>query len=206
MAMRNTEEDFYGRQEGERILYVVRPHQLSTTLKLIKVFGVALIISIVMVILGTQIETFRGLFVLIGVFMFFIINLVGVRVIFDWQKREIAYITDRRLVRFEPTTLFATNSRTLTWDEVVKVKTYPPNVIWKQLAIGNVVVHARTSIRTAEDTPMGTVTADDIEIRDVFYYRDLGNYIDKILFTYKQMPSDIQAMRPFVPRPRGQRY
>lgn len=204
--MHNTDHDFYGRQEGERILYVIRPHPLATTLKLVKIFGVALIISIALIVLGAEIETIRGLFITLGVILFFVVNLLGSKIVLDWQTREIAYITDRRLVRFEPTTLFATNSRSLSWDEVVKVKTFPPNFIWKQLAIGNVVVHARTSIRTAEDTPMGTVTADDIEIKDVYFYRDLGNYIDKILFTYKQMPQGVRDIHPFVPKPRGQRY
>ena len=130
----------------------------------------------------------------------------GTKIITDYQKREVGYITDRRLVRFEPTTLFATNSRTLTWDEVVKVKTYPPNFLWKQLAIGNVVVHARTPGRPEEALGHGGVTADDIQLTDVYYYKDLGNYIDKILFTYKQKPSNIGEIRPFVPKPRGERY
>ncbi len=204
--MHNTDSDFYGRQEGERILYVVRPHPLATILKLVKVFSVALIISIALILMGSVFGDIRGIFVTLGLLLFFVINIVGTKIVSDWQKREMAYITDRRLVRFEPTTLFATNSRTLSWDEVVKVKTYPPNFILKQIAIGNVVVHARTSIRTTEDTPAGTVTADDIEIKNVYFYKDLGNYIDKILYTYKQMPSGVKDIRPFVPKPKGQRY
>lgn len=206
MAMHNTEHDFYGRQEGERILYVVHPHPLATTFKLIKVFGIALIISIALIFLGSEFEVIRILFVSMGIILFFAINILGTKVITDWQNREIAYITDRRLVRFEPTTLFATNSRTLSWDEVVKVKTYPPNFILKQMAIGNLVVHARTSIRTTEDAAPGTVTADDIEIKNVYFYKDLGNYIDKILYTYKQTPQGVGDIRPFVPKPRGERY
>ena len=34
---------------------------------------------------------------------------------------------------------------------------------------------------------------------------DLGNYIDKILFTYKQMPTGVANIRPFVPKPKGER-
>jgi hypothetical protein len=79
----------------------------------------------------------------------------------------------------------------------VKVKTYPPNFVWKQMAIGNVTVHSRT--------PEGA-SADDITLTDVYYYKDLGNYIDKILFTYKQKPKEIADIRPFVTRPRGERY
>ncbi len=204
--MKNTDRDFYGKQEGERILYVVHPHPLATTLKFVKIFGIALVISVVLILLGSTFESIHGLFITLGIILFFAINVVGIKIITDWQQREIAYITDRRLVRFEPTTLFATNSRTLAWDEVVKVKTYPPNFIFKQMAIGNVVVHARTSIRTAEDIPAGTVTADDIEVKNVYFYKDLGNYIDKILYTYKQMPAEVANIRPFITRPRGERY
>ena len=206
MSMRNSENDFYGKQENERILYVVKPHPLARTLSLIKVYFVAVVISTILLVLGSQIESLVAIFVILGLLLFFGIIIVGTKIVFDWQNREIAYITDRRIVRFEPTTLFATNSRTLAWDEIVKVKTFPPNLIYKQMAIGNVVLHARTSIRISEDSPIGAVTADDIEISNVYYYRDLGNYIDKILYTYKQLPAEVANIRPFVPRPKGERY
>jgi hypothetical protein len=204
MAMRNTDTDFYGRQEDEKILYVVRPHVLATIFSLLKVFFIALTIGLVLVILGTQVGIFGKFFIFAGIVLFLLICLAGAKIILNWQAREIAYITDRRIIRFEPTTLFATNFRTLTWDEVVKVKTYPPNFLWKQLAIGSVVVHARTPVKL-EGSGSGDIMADDIELKDVYYYRDLGNYIDKILFTYKQRPKDIDLIRPFVPKPKGQR-
>jgi hypothetical protein len=206
MSMNNTDRDFYGRQENEKILYVIHPHPFATTFGLIKIYFVAVLISLIFIVIGKEIASLMGIFVLFGFILFILIIAIGTKIVLAWQDREVAYITDRRIVRFEPTTLFATNSRTLAWDEVVKVKTYPPNFIWKQLAIGNVVLHARTSIRTAEDTPIGTVTADDIEIKDVYFYRDLGNYIDKILYTYKQMPTSIKNIHPFVPKPKGERY
>ena len=205
MSMHNSERDFYGKQTDEKILYVVRPHPLATTLGLIKIYLIAVTISLVLVILGTQIESLTGIFMTSGIILFLLMIIIGTKIILDWEAREIAYITDRRLVRFEPTTLFATNSRTLAWDEVVKIKTYPSNFIMKQMAIGNVVVHARTPARPDEEGG-SEVTADDIELKDVYYYRDLGNYIDKILFTYKQTPAEIANIMPFVPKPRGQRY
>jgi hypothetical protein len=205
MAMHNSDTDFFGKQEGERILFVVRPHQVSLILKLVKIYAVALVVFIALTVLGTQLLSL-SIFITAGVILSLIIVILGTKIVTNYQKRDIAYITDRRLVRFEPTTLVATNPRSLTWDEVVKVKTYPPNALWKQLAIGNVVVHARTSIRTAEDTPLGTVTADDIEINDVYFYKDLGNYIDKILFTYKQKPKEMETIHAFVAKPKGERY
>lgn len=204
--MHNSDRDFYGKQTDEKILYVVRPHPLATIFSLAKIYLIAVIVSVALIVIGIQVASLSGVFTTMGVILFLLIVFIGTKIVLDWEGRDIAYITDRRLVRFEPTTLVATNSRTLSWDEVVKVKTYPKNFIYKQMAIGNVVVHARTSIRTAEDTPVSNVAADDIEIKDVYFYRDLGNYIDKILFTYKQKPAEIVNIMPFVPKPRGERY
>jgi len=204
MTMHNSDADFFGRQEGERILYVVKPHPLSLTFKLFKIYLVAFAVFVVLAVLGTQL-VFLNLFIIGGLIAAVIIAAIGTKIVTDYQKRDVAYITDRRLMRFEPTTLFATNPRSLTWDEVVKVKTYPPNALWKQLAIGNVVVHARTPGRPDEHTP-GAVAADDIELKDVYYYKDLGNYIDKILFIYKQKPKEMEEIRPFVTKPKGERY
>jgi hypothetical protein len=204
MSLHNSDTDFFGKQEGERILFVVKPHPLSLTFKLLKIYVIALAVFIVLAILGTQLLSLI-LFLTAGVVIGLLIVIFGTKIVTDYQSRDIAYITDRRLMRFEPTTLVATNPRSLTWDEVVKVKTYPPNAIWKQLAIGNVVLHARTPIRADENIP-GAVSADDIELRDVYFYKDLGNYIDKILFTYKQKPKEMEAIRAFVPKPRGERY
>ena len=206
MSMQNSNTDFYGKQEDEKILYVVRPHPLATVVSLIKIYLIALAVFFVLFLLGTQLLVFSGGFALSGLILAFLIIVFGTKIVTDYQKRNIAYITDRRLVRFEPTTLFATNPRSLTWDEVVKVKTYPPNFMWKQLAVGNVVVHARTPARPDESFGGGGITADDILLNHVFYYRDLGNYIDKILFTYKQKPKEMDDIKPFVPKPRGERY
>ncbi len=205
MTMQNSDTDFFGKQEGERILYVVRPHPLSTTVGLIKLYAVAVAALIVLTLLGTQISGFESWFITSGPILALTMIIAGTKILTDYQKRDIAYITDRRLIRFIPTTLFATNPRSLSWDEVVKVKTYPPNFLWKQLAIGNVVVHARTPARP-DDFGHGEVVADDIELNDVYYYRDLGNYIDKILFTYKQKPKEMDELRPFIAKPRGERY
>ena len=204
--MQNSATDFFGKQTDERILYIVYPHPLATTFKLIKISFVAVAVFVVLAVLGSQIPSFSTLFVLAGLALGVLIVVLGAKIVTDYQSRDIAYITDRRLVRFDPTTLFATNSRSLTWDEVVKVKTYPPNMLWKQLAIGNVVVHARTPARGDNEFGPAGITADDIELNDVYFYRDLGNYIDKILFTYKQKPREMDEIHPFVPKPRGERY
>lgn len=205
--MHNTENDFFGKQDGEKILYVVRPHRISLIFKLAQIYLIALAVLIVFIILGSQIAPMQS-FVIIGLIVAVLIAVIGSRVVTNYQERDIAYITDRRLVRFEPTTLVATNSRSIAWDEVVKVKTFPPNMLWKELAIGNVSVHSRSSMRDylPDEKKFYDVSVDDIELRDVYLYKDMGNYIDKILFTYKQRPKEMDTIRPFIPKPKGERY
>ncbi len=205
--MHNSDTDFFGKQDGEKILYVVRPHRISLVFKLARIYLIALAVFVVFVILGSQIAPMRS-FVIIGLIVALLIALIGSKVVTNYQERDIAYITDRRLVRFEPTTLVATNSRSIAWDEVVKVKTFPPNMLWKELAIGNVSVHSRSSMRDylPDEKKFYDVSVDDIELRDVYLYKDMGNYIDKILFTYKQRPKEMDTIRPFIPKPKGERY
>lgn len=208
MSMHNSETDFYGKQTDEKILCVVRPHPISAIASLAKTYFVAVVVLVVLIVLGTQVPSLTTLFSTIGVVIFLVMIIVGTKIVLDWESREIAYITDRRLVRFEPTTLFATNSRTLAWDEIVKVKTYPSNFILKEMAIGNIILHSRSSMRdySLEDKKIYDVSVDDIELKDIYFYRDLGNYIDKILFTYKQKPAEVDNIMPFVAKPRGERY
>lgn len=205
--MRNTDRDFFGKQDGEKILYVVRPHPLAISMSVVKVYIISLAVFLAFTILGTELLDIR-IFIFLGLLTSITIAVIGTKVINDYKKRDIAYVTDRRLVRFEPTTLFATNPRTITWDEVVKVKTYPSNVILKQLAIGNLVIHSRSSMRDyqPEEKKFYDISVDDIELKDVYYYKDLGNYIDKILFVYKKHPKEMDEIRPFITKPKGQRY
>lgn len=203
--MINTENKFYGQQEGEKILYTVKPHYLSSVVKTIKLYFICLLLFVFLIIFSALDTTTATALPVLGLILLALVALTGTKIIQNYHSRSISYITDRRLLRFEPTTFFATNIRSLTWDEVVKVKTFSPNLLWKQMMIGTVVVHARTTVKTSDENQSHTA-ADDIEINDVYLYRDLGNYIDKILFTYKQVPKDVAKIHAFVPKPKGQRY
>ena len=46
---------------------------------------------------------------------------------------------------------------------------------------------------------------EDVIVTDVSYFEDIANYIDKILFTFKNKPTEVPLIKPFIPKPRGQR-
>lgn len=206
--MLNTNESFYGQQTDERILYVVRPHWLSQVILFLKFLAGAGIVFFIAVIIGGQgfIQKYAGRFGVGGGVIAGVIAGIGLWVVGNARRKNIAYITDRRVVKFEVSTPFATNMRSLNWEEVVKVKTYARNLIWKQLMIGSVVIHAKTTIAAPEISKTERlVTDDDVEIQNAYFYRDLGNYIEKILFLYKKQPKDIATLLPFVPKKKGMR-
>lgn len=123
------------------------------------------------------------------------------------RRKNTGYITDRRIVKFEATNPFATSIRSLSWEEAVKVKTPPTNFMWKQLMVGTVVVHAKTTVASPDLIKTeNVVTDDDVEVKHVYFYRDLANYIEKILFLYKKRPKEVAELVPFVPRKKGLRF
>ena len=85
--MRNTETDFYGRQGDEKILYVVRPHYLSSFMKLIKVYFVALVVFLAFVLVGAQIVSVSSLFKFLGIALGTLIAVIGTKIIYPNKTR-----------------------------------------------------------------------------------------------------------------------
>ena len=83
--------------------------------------------------------------------------------------------------------------RALFWSETLKAKAYAPNMIFRMLKVGTIDVEPQLADH------------EDVRITDVYYFEDLANYIDKILFTFKNKPTDVAAIKPFVPKAKGQR-
>jgi hypothetical protein len=199
---------FYGQHEDERILYEVHPHPFGKYLTLAKLGFVAVMLWLSFFMVGSVIPRVEGKVEPIGFWLGLGVLVVGVILVRNQNKENVGYITDRRIVRFKSGSLFTVNSRTLSWDEAAKVKTYSPNFILRMLNIGTVVVHAKTTVVQMSDTPQSRnfMTDDDVELTDVHFYKDLGNYIDKVMFVFKRKPEELETMRPFVALARGKRY
>jgi hypothetical protein len=197
---------FYGQHEDERVLYIIRPHSLVMSLRLIKFVAAALVVFIGFTFISTEIPLGGSVMMVIGVLLALLIGGGGVVMTLFSERSNVAYITDRRVVRFQAENPWVVNSRSLTWDQAVKVKTYAPSLLWRFLNIGTVVVHAKTTIITSDEPKSKAyVSDDDVSLFDVYYYRDLGNYIDKILYMYQRKPEELLTMKPFVTKPRGHR-
>jgi hypothetical protein len=201
--MQNIQTSFEGQQTNERILYVVRPHDITLYVQLAKIYALSLAVMVSFFLL-VSIFPFLPT---IGIFLAVGIAGIGTIVAFSMFSKNVAYVTDRRMVRFEPATPFATNIRSVNWDDAVKVKTFAPNFLWKIFKVGTVIIHSSSSItHLHEDVRENTISNDDLDLQNVYYYRDLGNYLDKIIYTYRHERAELENVHPFVPMPKGKRY
>lgn len=175
---------FDGQQEGERILFEIHPHKMVKQLAIIKIAAIAFLFFIIGAI--------TGLF-LPGLLIATLILVIGIW----WNNKAFAdthaYVTDRRIMRFERVSPLLVTKRALFWNEAMKAKAYQPNLILQKFNIGTLVVEPQIS------------GEENVVVPHIFLAEDLANYIDKILFTFKNTPGEVANIRPFVPKPRGQR-
>lgn len=184
---------FDGQQTDERVLYVIIPHHFAKYVALIRLVLLALFFFFMLQLIATVVPVFAGALKIASVILSGLLLVIG----FWWNEtvysKSKTYITDRRIIRFEVMTPFFTTKRALFWNEALKAKGYAPNIFWKMLGIGRVVVEPQLA------------EGEDVMVHDVFMFDDVANYIDKILFTFKNKPAEISMIKPFVPKPKGQR-
>jgi hypothetical protein len=184
---------FDGQQTDERVLSVITPHIsrfLFSGFTLVIAF-----IAVVAVLFGITdfIPAAASLIKVIIVIISFIIIVLSLWWMWKTQTEDKTYITDRRIIRFDVVTPFFTNKRALFWNEVLKVKAYSSTMIMRLAKVGTIQVEPVAAEH------------ESVMISDVYYYEDLGNYLDKILFTFKNKPGDMSTIKPFVAKPKGHR-
>lgn len=193
---------FSGQQEGERVISTIKPHKITLIFGYIKVISV----SVLSLICFIFFKNIANIFVSIGILVSILILIGGVLICNSLFSKKIIYITDRRIIRFDPSNIFVVNSRSLTWENVLKVKTFATNFIFRMMNVGNVIVHSKTTISGDNTLKQVLIGNDDIILKNIYFYRDLGNYIDKILYLYSNDKSGFETVKPFVGKKFGQRY
>jgi hypothetical protein len=193
----NAEEiKFYGQQEGEVVLYEIRPHWTRK--------ATGLLLAGIITLLGFGITHILTLTLAEDPTIFFarglVVSLIIGGMIYGWFRftanRARAFITDRRFVRLEVAFPVFINRRSLFWSEVLKVKGYAPNILLKSAKVGTLAVQPMMSESKNED----------VRVSHVYYFGDLANYMDKILYLQKNDPEGLKNIRPFVPKPAGERF
>ena len=185
---------FPGQQDGERILYVVEPHWLGGVWVSLRVIAVAAAIVAVFyasLAMGAEfsVEWQVRVYLLIA-----LCTVIGIWTMSHSAMSCRTFITDRRIVRVDSFVPLYKRRRALFWNEVVKTKSYAPNLLFRVLHVGTVSIRPNFS------------GDEDVLMPFTYLHDDMASYIDKITFIYRNKPGEMDAVREFVAKPRGQRY
>ncbi len=184
---------FDGQQSDEVILYTILPHPISHTLGVIRTVFLAIFFTIVLFLIASILPTLESVIRLVGIVLGVVICIIGVWWTNTVYIKDKTYITDRRIIRFDVASPFFVAKRALFWNEVLKVKAYAPNLIYRAMKIGTLEVEPQLA------------ESQSVHVSNVYYFEDLANYIDKILFTFKNKPAEVALLHSFVPKGKGQR-
>jgi hypothetical protein len=184
---------FEGQQTDEKILYTIFPNLLARNIAIIRNVVLAIILFVILFLIGSVAGPLSMLLQFGGILLSLAVVVGGTAWNLMAYSKTVSYITDRRIMRFEMVTPFLRTKRSLFWNEALKAKGFAPNLIYKYFKIGNIYIEPHLADH------------ENVRITDVYYYEDLVNYIDKILFTFKNHPEQITEIKPFIPKPRGQR-
>ena len=187
------ESNFSGQQEGERILFSFAPHVVRFYFHFAMILVIGLLFSFGSMILAQYLPELDAPLRFFRLLLLAILILGG-----TWWARMLAqrtrtYLTDRRIIRVEPAFPWFEKRRSLFWNEVTKAKGWAPTIVHRFLNIGTVAV-----------MPFAA-NYEDIRVPATFYFDDVANYIDKIVFLHKNRPEELPELRPFVLKPKGQR-
>ncbi|MFZ2024980.1 MAG: hypothetical protein WAV51_01685 [Microgenomates group bacterium] len=185
--------EFDGQQSGERVLTTITPH-ISRFL----FSGISLTIAFIAVVtilfaIANFVPTAASAIKIAVIIIALIVILISLWWMWKTQKTDKTYITDRRIIRFDVVSPFFTNKRALFWNEVLKTKAYAPNMVMRLLKVGTLQVEPVAAEQ------------ESIVITDVYFHEDLANYLDKILFAFKNKPDDIATMKSFIAKSKGKR-
>jgi hypothetical protein len=187
-------QSFPGQQTDEKILYYAKPHNAIKYISFVKILIGGLLVLLAFQIISLNLPFYADTFGVMGYFLTIFLIIIGLWWVKTTHDSTEIYITDRRIVKFSAFSPLHKTTRTLYWDEAVKSKTYRKNhLLEKMLGIGSLEIHARSQDK------------DNVDIDHLIYHEDLANYIDKILYTFKNKPEDLKTFREFVPKPKGQR-
>lgn len=184
---------FDGQQEGERILYTMTPHPFAKRLAIMRILFLSVFFVAVLWVIASIVPAAAAALRISGILLGLLLLVIGTWWNVKVYNKAKTYITDRRIIRFDVVSPFFTTKRALFWNEALKAKAYAPNILYRSLKIGTIDVKPQLSEH------------EDVRVTDVYYFEDLANYIDKILFTFKNKPGEIAAIKPFVPKAKGQR-
>lgn len=193
-----TDVTFPGKSEDENILYITRESPLILGFRLTIFSFVAAIVmlsgALIMAWLATTANINLDLLIVLILLFGFLAMAGGFWWIWTVYRKTLFIITTRRLTKFIHVTPWNRYQMSLTLDKVVDSGSYSKGYFQALFGLGTFV--ARSSAGNVKN----------FKIVNIHYSEDLHNWMNKLIFVFNKDSVKLDAFRPFVPKPSGQRY
>jgi hypothetical protein len=177
--------EFTGQQEDERILHIIRPHKLMLITSLGKGLILALIVGAAWWRGGNHLNySYPG--ILLKGYLLIIACLVPyILWIFRYYNSYRAYITDRRVIRFEAAFPITENRRVLFWRNTGKTKSMAKSALWRAFKIGSIEI-------------CPTTAEGGVDLHWVSKFEQITDYIDRIVYVARECPAKLPGLQPLI--------
>ncbi len=190
-----TDLRFPGENQGERILFVTRESEIIKVIRLLALTGVTLLILVLGYLIVTTIERFVpqvGVLVMLVIFLSLAVFGIGLWWVLATFKKSVFIITTRRLTKIIYTTPFTSYQFSLGLDEIEDTGSYGASFFEALFGLGFFVARS------------GAGAIKNFKIVNITYAKDLHNYVNKLLYSFKHFPQRINEFRPFIPNLKGE--
>ncbi len=201
---------FPGQGSDEVILYVAREEMVMLHLRRSAVLLVSVLIVLTGWMFGDALVGIVGggvsfIFQLLCVVLGSTFALVGWWWVSELWRQSVCLITNKRLHKFIYTTPWNRHSLSLPLEMIVDLGAYSKGFIQAMLHLGTFTARSSASSSGVSTDDPARVNKKYFYIENVAFAEDLQNYVQKVLFLYRQDWTKLATFRPFIPAAFGSR-
>lgn len=181
---------FHGLSTGERILFVTRESPAILYLRRIVLFFVLVTFIFLGLLFSSILQSYHLIFTVLfpfSVIIGFCLFVSGYWWVGTTYKKSVFIITTRRLTKIIYTTPFTWYQFSLGLDEIADTGSYSSSYFEALFHLGYFVARS------------GAAAIKNFKIVNISFAGDLHNYVNKLLFVYKNTPEHMSEFRPFIP-------
>lgn len=196
--MNNSEANklsFSGQQADEFVISVIRPGKLILYANIAYKITFAILFTFGWWRANFYLPHILKSYHVAGYLVIFLITALLIWLKYNSFTQIKTYLTDRRLVKFDPTSPFSAYKRALFWKDVTKVRDNQEFSFWNIFKLGHVKIFSYESGNEPE-----------MILSYIDHFEDLSSYIEKIIFNAKEHPENLSEMSPFEPNPAKRIY
>lgn len=186
---------FPGQHSEEKILFATREGDVIIAFRILFVLTVYLILALALLVFGSVLTQYlpqAQIYIILLALFIIPTSLFSIWWVYHLWKKSVFIITTRRLTKFIATTPWTRYQLSLTLDKIVDTGAYQKGYFQAITRLGYFVARSAAG------------NIKNFKIINIGFAEDLHNYVNKLLFTFQNLPHQVDSFRPFVPHLKGE--